>query len=216
MRSIVASACWASAPATPPISPYASRVRSFLSRSRFSHRRATAKASERQRPPRPLHRVHHLLDERLVLEPVAALPRRLHHRPPQRLRREPGDGVSRLEDRPRGRRAREQRNRKSSRSDSSTWTLGLGGEPSEERREPCLHLRRVQREQLLELVHHEESLVVPQRHRRTAETTRSPSPVSSTSLDAPKQVAHGLGVSGQLDGERLSEAERRARARRRA
>ena len=38
--------------------------------------------------------------------------------------------------------------------------VGLAREAAEERREPLLHLRGVQREQLLELVHHKERLAV--------------------------------------------------------
>ena len=45
MCSIVASACCASAPATPPIASYAALVSSFRSPSRFSHSRDTANAS---------------------------------------------------------------------------------------------------------------------------------------------------------------------------
>ncbi len=54
---------------------------------------------ERQRAPRPLHRLHHLADEGLVLEPVAERLRRLHERAPQAVRREPGQRGQRLEDR---------------------------------------------------------------------------------------------------------------------
>ncbi len=53
MRSIVASACRASAPPTPPMSWYACRVSSPVSRSRFSHSLAAAKASSGSAPRSP-------------------------------------------------------------------------------------------------------------------------------------------------------------------
>ena len=92
-----------------------------VSRSRFSHRRATANASSGSAARAPSTDLDHLLHERLVLEPLAALLRWLDDRPPQAVTLSAGSGVRPRRGRPSGA-CSEQRIRKSSRSESTTCT----------------------------------------------------------------------------------------------
>jgi hypothetical protein len=114
---------------------------------------------ERQCTADPLHGVDHLHGERLVLEPVASLLRRLHQGPQQPL-------------------AAQRRQRRQVQEDAcQSLLLGapdqevvpqrqqhvhvrLARQAPQQLREPPLHLGRVQREQLLELVHHQDRVPV--------------------------------------------------------
>ena len=84
-RSSVASACCASAPPTPPIRSYASRVSSRRSRSRSSHSRDTANASSGSAPrsASTSPTISSTIDS--LSKPIQPPRRRLGQRPPQLL-----------------------------------------------------------------------------------------------------------------------------------
>ena len=82
--------------------------------------------------------------------------------------------------------------------------VGLAPEAAQQPREPRLHLRRVQREQLLELVYHQERLAValaPAAHEVEGDG----------GIVEAQQLADRLRVARQLAGERVGQAERRGR-----
>ena len=76
--------------------------------------------------------------------------------------------------------------------------LGLLREAAEERREACLHLRRVQGEELLELVHDDEGLVAllppaPDSGERTIGL-----PAQAQLLDTLEQLTDRVGIAGEI------------------
>jgi hypothetical protein len=156
-------------------------VRTFASRSRFSHRRETANARSGR-----------------VLEAIAPPLRRLLDRPPEvlplqrqqrgQLAQHRGQGLllaaTDEEVVPQG---------------EQDMDVGLGGQTPQERGEALLHLRRVQGEQLLELVHDEERFPV------------APPPATQQGdrrVGLLEAGEHGerFGVAGQLRAQRLPQA----------
>ena len=84
MASSVASACWASAPATPPIAVVGGPCQqTALAVARVPQLRH-GKCDQRQRAALAGHGGQHLVHHRLVFEAIAALERGLHQRAPQR------------------------------------------------------------------------------------------------------------------------------------
>ena len=114
---------------------------SLRSRSRFSHSRATAKASSGSAPRSPSTSAEHLLHQRVVLEAVAAGERRLVERAPQGGAGRRVERRQLVEDRPQ-RLVRVARHRKSSRMREQHVHVGPQREPPEQLREARLLLRR--------------------------------------------------------------------------
>ena len=113
---------------------------------------------QRQRPALPLDRVRHLADQsRLEAESLRS--RRLLERAAQRLPRERAEWRQLREDR-RERLVLVAPHEEVVPHREEHVHSGLAGEPAQQLGETRLRLRRAEREQLLELVHHEESLRV--------------------------------------------------------
>ena len=114
---------------------------------------------ERQRTAPALDGADHLVHERVVLEPVAAPRGRLDERPPQPVARHRAERRQRVED------GREGLERVAAHQEvvaqrQEDVDVGLAREPPEESGESRLRLRRVEREELLELVDDEKGVLV--------------------------------------------------------
>ena len=184
-------------------------MRSFRLRSRSSHRRETAKARSGSAAALGSHRLHHLLDQPVLLEAHVPPRRRLHQRPPQRLRGGRRERREVVEDGPQAvlLAAAEQEVVAQRQQDVD---LGLLREAAEERREASLHLRSVQGKELLELVHDEEGLValLPP----TADGGERPIglPGQAQFLDPLEQLTDRVGISGEIGDEGPGERQGRA------
>ena len=160
---------------------------------------------ERQRSSHPLHRVHHLLDQGFIFEAVALPLRRLHQRPPQRVAPHRQERRQLRED-PHQRLVLPAPHQEVVPQRQEHVHVPVLRQPPEEGREPGLRLLRVEREELLELVHHQERLGMrlPPAQEHLERRLR---------VLEPHELSQRLGVAGQLRCQRLAQHQERRRPR---